>query len=66
MTQNCSCEASYDSTAQLNPIPIGTVVGYCTFSFFSNRSEYEFVAEFIDSKLTNCVGYLSEDYCKRN
>ena len=63
MAQDCSCEASYDSTAQLNPILQLLVFGYGTFGFFSDGSEYKLVAEFIDSELTNCVGYLSENYC---
>lgn len=66
MTQDCSCEASYNSTAKLNSIPQGVVFGYGKFSFFSDRSEYKLVAEFIDSELTNCVGYLSENYCRRS
>lgn len=65
MTKDCSCEASYNSTAQLNPISQGVVFGYGEFSFFSDRAEYELVAEFVDGELTDCVGYLSENDCKR-
>ena len=61
MAQDCSCEASYDSTAQLNPILQVLVFGYGTFSFFSDRSEYKLVADFIDSELTDCEGYLSNN-----
>ena len=60
MTQDCGCEASYDSTAQLNPIPQGVIFWYGAFSFFGDGAEYKLVAEFIDSELTDCIRYLSE------
>ena len=60
MTKDRSCEAGYDSTAQLNPIPQGVISWYGELSFFSDRAIYKLMAEFIDSELTNCVGYLSE------
>ena len=56
MTQDCGREASFDSTAQLNPIPQGVIFGYGAFSFFRDRAEYKLMGEFIDSELTNCVG----------
>jgi len=60
MTQDCSCESSYDSTTQCNPKAQGAILGYGAFCFFGDGAEYKFVTEFIYRELTNCVGYLSE------
>jgi len=57
MTENGCCEACDDSAAQGNAEFRSTGEG--ALGFFGHGTEGEFMAEFIDCKLANCVRDLS-------
>lgn len=59
VAENGSCESGDDTAAQLDcEFETWRVVDF-GFGFFGYISKDDLVAEFIHSKLTNCVRYLS-------
>ena len=59
VAENGSCESSDDTAAQLDCESETRRVVDFRFGFFGYISKDDLVAEFIYSKLTNCVRYLS-------
>ena len=59
VTEDGSCESGDDTAAQLDCESESWRIVDLGFGFFGYIPKDELVAEFIDSKLAKCVGYLS-------
>ena len=59
MTEDGSCKSGDDTAAQLDCEFESWRVGYFGFGLFGYISKDDLMAEFVYSKLANCVRYLS-------